>query len=742
MNKTVPLPEGFDGLALSTADAHRTNVNYIINFEIVSQASPAEATAYTLHFKKSPPVCHPMYRSRRRRDRFVELLGGLGDLEILTGTKAEELDLSFLGPDADVVQVQRLRLTTLGTLEETEAAIFELTARRDVDALCPGDLPARVDLSVTLDGAADHVEVVVDEVQVARFLDDLSQRVERMHRAGADLRVSWVSRPARAFRLITGKPIGRPRLDSSTDTEGAPKVVISIPGKKQAVTRVGPVQVCDERSGIHRTTTPVEENVANKKKERTQERARTDHYLYPLPGGCSDIRGCPLSCATPRSAETSPYLADFVTSPLEGLTGLEPFFKTALLIDPRLAFRPGNAHYALTRLASEAGVELLSPAFRALLCVAANVLVAWQDGRPVGVGLGNDDFRCPPRYGLPHWRYRYVREVINLLETGGHIGVKIGTQHPSRRTRLWQRDGLGELLGGVDGYADVVEDPHVELLQRKDRSKRFEDYQDNDRLNQQRQQLVRYNALLEKTEITLAPGHGLDAMALRIFDSRRQAYRVFNNSSWSRGGRIYCAKWQNLPKQARRHILINGEPCVELDYSSLHVRMLYAMRGLVLQHDPYEIDGHPGLRPLGKFMILILLNARGKIQALKAFHKKVMGDADLAALLLDSGLTPAKLYNQLAEANRWIAHYFHTGIGLRLQAWDSKIMMKVVNHLTRRQIPGLPVHDSCIVPVSREADLKRLMTEGYEKEFKFGIPIKRTPGVGAEVDKPEKGGAR
>lgn len=61
--------------------------------------------------------------------------------------------------------------------------------------------------------------------------------------------------------------------------------------------------------------------------------------------------------------------------------------------------------------------------------------------------------------------------------------------------------------------------------------------------------------------------------------SKKRVYRVFSNADWKQGGRIYGAWWHACPKKLRKYILINGEPVIELDFSSIHVLLLYARLG-------------------------------------------------------------------------------------------------------------------------------------------------------------------
>ena len=74
---------------------------------------------------------------------------------------------------------------------------------------------------------------------------------------------------------------------------------------------------------------------------------------------------------------------------------------------------------------------------------------------------------------------------------------------------------------------------------------------------------------------------------------KRSLYRVFNNGKLTNGGRFYGGWWQNIKKDYRRAITINGGTTAELDYSSLHPSMLYALEGKTPPDDCYALDGFP-----------------------------------------------------------------------------------------------------------------------------------------------------
>ena len=66
-----------------------------------------------------------------------------------------------------------------------------------------------------------------------------------------------------------------------------------------------------------------------------------------------------------------------------------------------------------------------------------------------------------------------------------------------------------------------------------------------------------------------------------------------------------------------------------------------------------------------------------------------------------------------------IKEYFLGGKSLELQYLDSIIMANILDRLTKKSIPALPVHDSVICPAQHEDFLRQVMIEEYHKVMCF-----------------------
>jgi len=195
-------------------------------------------------------------------------------------------------------------------------------------------------------------------------------------------------------------------------------------------------------------------------------------------------------------------------------------------------------------------------------------------------------------------------------------------------------------------------------------------------------------------------------------------HRVFNLQSFDCGGRFYGAGHLELPKEIRkRHITINGNPTVELDFAALHIRMLYHRIGIPYMDDPYtvlcESDEE---RKIFKLAQLIAINAPDEGLAIKAirnaFRKKWI-KYDL------TNESIGKLLTRFKKVHHRIAKYIHTGKGRELQNLDSQITEIILVDFMNKNISVLPVHDSYIVEKAYQGLLAEKMVEAYEKVMGF-----------------------
>lgn len=124
------------------------------------------------------------------------------------------------------------------------------------------------------------------------------------------------------------------------------------------------------------------------------------------------------------------------------------------------------------------------------------------------------------------------------------------------------------------------------------------EYEDTPETNGMRQELLAYNALLANTFIgiptledpwvTRRDQWGRD-VRVQIDPHHQFVRRIFSRGDWSCNGRFYGPWWQQVSKELRKEIFINDTPTVEVDYKGLHVMILSAEKGVVIEGDPYEL---------------------------------------------------------------------------------------------------------------------------------------------------------
>jgi hypothetical protein len=157
-------------------------------------------------------------------------------------------------------------------------------------------------------------------------------------------------------------------------------------------------------------------------------------------------------------------------------------------------------------------------------------------------------------------------------------------------------------------------------------------YKDNRAIRSMRKVLHEYNALIDSVDIRIdvdrMSDEDVEAVVQNLSErdyptisvnyQHKHVHRVFNNNSWHQGGRFYGAWWMGCPSILRKYITINGLPTIELDYSGIHINLLYALEGInyaEINEDPYTLDDGVPDRNLNKLILLTALNAENEVKA-------------------------------------------------------------------------------------------------------------------------------
>lgn len=335
------------------------------------------------------------------------------------------------------------------------------------------------------------------------------------------------------------------------------------------------------------------------------------------------------------------------------------------------------------------------------------------------------------RYNALHISKKSI-EVVKLLFEAGLIEMKLGYYDKNinrgKRTRIWPSAQLSALFAQcqLDAYK-VGRAADVEVIILRNEDGDDEEYDDTPETRRMRKIVRDYNDLLSRQFIDIRrlrqPWIELnDGSKLTLGPSRQQVNRIFNRSSFEKGGRFFGPWWQGCPKEWRKEIFINDVPTIEQDYSSLHIALLYARRGVnyykANEGDAYQLDTPSFLatpeqtRKYAKLLLLMAVNAKDDKAAYAAFRSARNERKDsLGGSLTNHQLSV--LLDGLRQKHPVIADDLGSDAGIELMNEDSRITEHVIKRFTERGLPVLTVHDSYIVHFSYHDLLQEVLEEGF-----------------------------
>ena len=361
-----------------------------------------------------------------------------------------------------------------------------------------------------------------------------------------------------------------------------------------------------------------------------------------------------------------------------------------------------------------------------------DLYVAWTEGYKY-IGMSFDDHKYKPksRYNALHISKKIIEcakklSSLNLIRI--HKGYYDKVAAFGYVSRIEPTENLISLFKQAK-FPDLAISYELnrETVELKDDQKNLIDYKETNQTYSMRNVLTAYNELLKKTHIDCchlkSPRlNRSSGRSVNLSQHSKFTKRVFNDRSWKKGGRFYGGFWQQIPSDDRQFIRINGERTVEIDYSGLHVVLLYAQKGInywedVGDDDPYSITvaglSKGEARSLGKLLLLMAINAKDEKKAYDALRSEVNSNEKLSFNVKLTNELLSDALSQLKQRHPKIADKLSTGVGICLQNVDSRITEALIKSFTKDDIPLLAIHDSYIVPHQYKHDLLFEMEKAF-----------------------------
>ena len=295
-----------------------------------------------------------------------------------------------------------------------------------------------------------------------------------------------------------------------------------------------------------------------------------------------------------------------------------------------------------------------------------------------------------------HSTFKIVDDELNVAFAGGQQTIlKAGPKLLSRIERF-------EITRADMGHAPEEEVLVLRAPKRHSNSiAEYQEYEDDKATLALRQQMTDINAWLDTADITCS--------LPQVDPAHRRLRRIFNNSDFAQGGRLYGGFWQAMSSDERQeHILIEGDCCVELDYGQMSLAILYGLTGTKPpEGDLYDLsaEGIPTDYRKGiKTVIQALINSS------KVPTKMPKG----VRKLIPSRYTIKDILEAVARKHPAIYPQMTSGIGMQLFRKESDILVDVLETLRSEGIVALPVHDAVIVMDEHHLQATKIMKEVFE----------------------------
>lgn len=398
--------------------------------------------------------------------------------------------------------------------------------------------------------------------------------------------------------------------------------------------------------------------------------------------------------------------------------------------DPWLVAR-GNGFMALADLMFE---KLPSPTItegrkprtdaveRRKLCVnsvASNLVkAALSPSQYVGlaVPLGNGK---STRYDRRDFNVDVLRLTIEELKQAGLVTVEPAIFR-ERRTVVAPTPSFLRLVAKHEvSIADLHHLKGRETIElwagsRRSGKKMAVDYADCREADALRADMAQINKVLNAADIRLG-GHltGPIELVRKFRIDSPQAPVKFD-----RHGRLYGGFWEDLAKDQRYRLTIDGEQVVDLDFASMFIQLAYCRQGAEPPNgDMYAIPGLEGHRKAVKSLMVSLFFRNVEARRLPSGSKEA----------LPEGWSMERIKAAAKVLHPAIASLFDTNVGFELMALESEILVGILLELAAKGVAALPMHDGIMVAASHKELAIEIMAKVSTRNVGRSLPVAEKP---------------
>lgn len=240
------------------------------------------------------------------------------------------------------------------------------------------------------------------------------------------------------------------------------------------------------------------------------------------------------------------------------------------------------------------------------------------------------------------------------------------------------------------------------------------DYVDCQKADTMRAQMAEINRILNNADILLNGRQTGPVHLVRKF----RIEGTEDAPTFDRHGRLYGGFWEDLPKEQRHFLTIDGEPVVDLDFASMFIQLAYCLQGLQPPSgDLYAIPGLEEHRKAVKSLMVSLFFRNAEARRLPAGSKEA----------LPLGWSMERLKAAAAALHPAIAHLFDTNVGFELMALESEILVDILIELASKGVAALPMHDGIMVAANHKEMAVETMRNVSALKAGQSLPVVEKP---------------